>query len=427
MSVTINGTDNSASLPALVGSDTDTGVFFPAANTMAFSTGGTERVRVDSAGNLGVGTSSPNTAGVNKAVTISGTANAILELNGGATRAGYLFASTATNATILSAVPASSILQFNTVDTERMRIDSAGKVGININYGLSQLTIGNANSGGNGAYATYPGTFTINEASLTSLQQTGGIEFKGSVFGVGYGSKILGADNGTLLFGNRSNSATWSERMRILDTGEVCIGRTSGLAAGTLLAITSASGSGSISCGDDADGTSYGIVQIVRGQDQPDNKFHLSFVRAGAKIAGMGFLDNSSTLAIQNASNNAGNGVTLTDGATSWGTTSDERKKDILGNVENALPKIANWRTIYYAYKNDEKQEKRVGLIAQDVQKTLPEAISIEEDEDKTLQLRYSETIPVLVKAIQELNAKVDAQTKRITDLEEQVINLGVK
>jgi len=45
----------SASAPSLAASgDTDTGVWFPAANTVAVSTGGTERVRVDSSGNIAV-------------------------------------------------------------------------------------------------------------------------------------------------------------------------------------------------------------------------------------------------------------------------------------------------------------------------------------------------------------------------------------
>jgi hypothetical protein len=129
-SVGVSDVDGSAATPAIRGTDANTGMFFPAADTIAFSEGGVESMRIDSSGNVGIGTNSPNSAGVNKALTISGTANAILELNGGATRSGYLFSSTATGATILSAVPAASILQFNTVDTERMRIDSSGKVGI---------------------------------------------------------------------------------------------------------------------------------------------------------------------------------------------------------------------------------------------------------------------------------------------------------
>jgi hypothetical protein len=59
--ITINGTtgiagaNGSASTPAVQGEDTNTGVFFPAADTVAVATGGSERMRVDSSGNLGLG------------------------------------------------------------------------------------------------------------------------------------------------------------------------------------------------------------------------------------------------------------------------------------------------------------------------------------------------------------------------------------
>jgi hypothetical protein len=39
--------------------DTNTGIFFPAADTIAFAEGGVESVRIDSSGNVGIGTSSP--------------------------------------------------------------------------------------------------------------------------------------------------------------------------------------------------------------------------------------------------------------------------------------------------------------------------------------------------------------------------------
>jgi hypothetical protein len=65
MSITINGTtgiagvDGSASTPSVQGADTNTGMFFPAADTIAFAEGGAEVMRIDSSGNVGIGTSSP--------------------------------------------------------------------------------------------------------------------------------------------------------------------------------------------------------------------------------------------------------------------------------------------------------------------------------------------------------------------------------
>lgn len=58
MPITINGTtgisgaDGSAGTPSIQGTDTNTGVFYPAADTVAIATSGTEQVRVDSTGNL---------------------------------------------------------------------------------------------------------------------------------------------------------------------------------------------------------------------------------------------------------------------------------------------------------------------------------------------------------------------------------------
>ena len=66
MAITINGTtgiagvDGSASTPAVQGTDTNTGIFFPAADTIAFGEGGAEVARFDSNGRLGIGTSSPS-------------------------------------------------------------------------------------------------------------------------------------------------------------------------------------------------------------------------------------------------------------------------------------------------------------------------------------------------------------------------------
>jgi hypothetical protein len=64
MAITINGTtgiagvDGSASTPAVQGTDTNTGIFYPAADTIAFAEGGAEVARFDSSGRLGIGLTS---------------------------------------------------------------------------------------------------------------------------------------------------------------------------------------------------------------------------------------------------------------------------------------------------------------------------------------------------------------------------------
>jgi hypothetical protein len=76
MAITLDGTnginssgvivapDGSASAPAITNDgDTNTGIFFPAADTIAFAEGGAEAMRIDSSGNVGIGTTSPKLNG----------------------------------------------------------------------------------------------------------------------------------------------------------------------------------------------------------------------------------------------------------------------------------------------------------------------------------------------------------------------------
>ena len=109
----------------------------------------------------------------------------------------------------------------------------------------------------------------------------------------------------------------------------------------------------------------------------------------------------------QNASGVDQTGVVLNYGAGSWTSSSDERLKEINGNIENAVDKLKTLRAINYSWKSDETKKENLGLIAQDVEKAFPQVVDT--IKDGYLGVRYTELIPVLVKAIQELSAKVTA------------------
>jgi hypothetical protein len=106
-------------------------------------------------------------------------------------------------------------------------------------------------------------------------------------------------------------------------------------------------------------------------------------------------------------------GVNLTSGATSWASASDERLKDIIEPITDAVTKVSTLRAVIGKYKTDEEGTRRSFLIAQDVQAVLPEAVTegrnSKEDETDYLNIAYTEVIPLLVAAIQELKAEFDA------------------
>jgi hypothetical protein len=123
MATVINGTDNTAATPALTGTDTDTGVFFPAANTMAFSTGGTEKVRVDSAGNVGIGTSSP-VSDAKLTIGSDNTESYVFLQRSGAGRFDAAIGNTGGDILFRNGVDSSTVAGL----TERMRITSGGEL-----------------------------------------------------------------------------------------------------------------------------------------------------------------------------------------------------------------------------------------------------------------------------------------------------------
>jgi hypothetical protein len=93
---------------------------------------------------------------------------------------------------------------------------------------------------------------------------------------------------------------------------------------------------------------------------------------------------------------------------------SDDRLKNRLGPIEDALAKVLSLEGFYYE-ANELAQSlgyvpvREVGLSAQQTQRVLPEVVVPAPIDDRYLTMRYERVIPLLVEAIKELSAKVDA------------------
>ena len=82
---------------------------------------------------------------------------------------------------------------------------------------------------------------------------------------------------------------------------------------------------------------------------------------------------------------------------------SDERLKDNIKTIENGLDKVEQLRGV--SYTRDEKES--IGVIAQEVEKILPEIVLTADDEMGTKSVDYSRLTAVLIEAVKELSAKV--------------------
>jgi hypothetical protein len=265
-----------AAAPAITTTgDTNTGMFFPAADTIAFSEGGAESMRIDASGNVGIGTTSPSYK---------------LHVVGGQVR---------------------------------FDVSSAGTSLVCLGTG-SNFQVDHSTSG----YATL-----INSANTGAA-----MIFKGS-----------------------------SESMRIDTSGNLQIGTAT---AGAIVP----------------------AISLVRGG---------TTWQLGPSVPSGG----GNTFYVVNS---GGTGVYIVSGNTSWTASSDERLKTDLKPIENAAEKVSTLRSVTGRFKTDDEGVSRSFLIAQDVQAVLPEAVNVQDDEQGTLGVQYTDVIPLLVAAIKELKAEID-------------------
>ncbi|MEM7374739.1 MAG: tail fiber domain-containing protein [Bacteroidota bacterium] len=89
--------------------------------------------------------------------------------------------------------------------------------------------------------------------------------------------------------------------------------------------------------------------------------------------------------------------------------TSDRRLKENIHLLDYGLNQVLSMKPVRYHWKNDPAGPAKLGFIAQDLLKTVPEVVMQPEDPEASLGVNYSELIPVLVKAIQEQQVQIDA------------------
>ena len=98
---------------------------------------------------------------------------------------------------------------------------------------------------------------------------------------------------------------------------------------------------------------------------------------------------------------------------------SDERLKNKLGSIENALDKVNSLSGFYYEANETAQDlgysvEREVGVSAQEVQKVLPEIVVPAPIDEKYLTVRYERLVPLLIESIKELSKEVDNLKSRL-------------
>jgi len=82
---------------------------------------------------------------------------------------------------------------------------------------------------------------------------------------------------------------------------------------------------------------------------------------------------------------------------------SDIRYKTNITDIYEPLNKVEQLKGIYYNLLNDDK--RAIGLIAQDVEKIIPEVVYTNKDETKSIA--YGNLVALLIEAVKELNVKI--------------------
>jgi hypothetical protein len=270
---------------------------------------------------------------------------------------------------------------------EQVTINYDGKVGINTTQPVNKLTIQSANVAGLAIaqnwnnpwiYGAGQGTAAVGVRFSRSNDDSGAT---GTMADIYAGNEDeLGNYYGYLAFATRSGPSEndMYQAAKIDSDGNFVVGSSNKFAP---------------------------VIQSVQ-VEAPNQQLFLRHSRANVGAYwGVGPYNTYSNFSILN---NANLGVYISNGQTSWTANSDERIKADLLPITDATEKVAGLRAMTGRYTQDEPGISRSFLIAQDVLKVFPQAVTVPADPAEPLGLSYTDVIPLLVAAIQELQAQVD-------------------
>jgi len=154
-------------------------------------------------------------------------------------------------------------------------------------------------------------------------------------------------------------------------------------------------------------------------------------------MCGMMFLPNGNGVQVVTQTSGVSHGTALVagtnytsgpyvqPGGTSWTNGSDERLKDVVGDIgRESLSLIEKIDCKIAVYKSDEDKKEIPVFIAQNMQEVMPNIVSSTENDDDMLGIQYDNMIPVNTAGIKELIKENERLNNRLDELEERLLNL---